>query len=280
MIRILVTNDDGIDSPGLHAVVAAISDLGDVVVIAPDRNRSGVSRSITLGTTLVVTEAEVPGARLAFATDGTPTDCVRMAALGLAGEPPQLIVSGANQGLNVGDDVTYSGTVAAAMEAVMNGRPAIAISQQSLQLELGYPLNATFEYTAMEQFLRGLVVHTLKHLDDLPTGLVLNVNVPGLQPAEIAGVEITKLGRRIYRDRLELQSDEGGMSRYSLYGDDPSHHEEAGTDIAAIGRSCISLTALRFNLVDNDAHEFVESWPLDGFLAAASDGDTALGGVS
>ena len=275
-----MTNDDGIDSPGLHAVVAAISDLGDVAVIAPDRNRSGVSRSITLGQTLVVTEADVPGARVAFSTSGTPTDCVRMAALGLAGEPPQLIVSGANQGLNVGDDVTYSGTVAAAMEAVMNGRPAIAISQQSLQRELGYPTNAEFDYSAMKVFLRGLVRHACANLSDLPTGLVLNVNVPGLPVEEIAGVEITQLGRRIYRDKLELQSDEGGHRRYSLYGDDPSHHEGEDTDIAAIGRGCVAVTALRFNLVDGVAHRYVERWPLGSFLERADEGEIRAGGAS
>jgi 5'-nucleotidase len=134
---ILVTNDDGISSAGLHAVVQCLAPLARIVVIAPDRNRSGVSRSITLGSTLQVVEERVEGADVAFATDGTPADCVRMAVLGLAGPIPDLVVSGANNGLNVGDDVAYSGTVSAAFDAAMNGLPAIAVSQQSTARELG-----------------------------------------------------------------------------------------------------------------------------------------------
>lgn len=275
--RILVTNDDGIDSPGLHAVVEAIAGIAgvEVAVIAPDRNRSGVSRSITLGQTLVVTEEIVPGAAEAYATDGTPTDCVRMAVLGLAGPPPDLVVSGANQGLNLGDDVTYSGTVAAGMEAVINGCPAIAISQQSLHREMGFPRIREFEYEAMQHFLRGLVSFVINREDHivLPSNMLLNVNVPGVPRREICGVEVGTLGRRIYRDRLELQSEEGSRRRYSLYGDDPSHHDEEGTDIAAIGRSCIAVTPLRFDLVSPETLAAISAWPLESLLA--SDGDEA-----
>ena len=263
MTRILVTNDDGIDSPGLHAVVAAIADLAEVSVIAPDRNRSGVSRSITLGQTLVVTEQSLPGTVQAFATDGTPTDCVRLAALGLVGDVPDMVVSGANHGLNVGDDVTYSGTVAAAFEGVFNGIPAIAVSQQTLARETGFPMSNAFDFTAMQQFLRGLVQALLAGDVVVPPSTVLNVNAPGLDAASVGGVEVTRLGRRIYRDKLELQSDEGGRRRYSLYGDDPSHHEEEGTDIAAIGRGNIALTPLRYDLVHDSTLNVLRGWPLD-----------------
>jgi 5'-nucleotidase len=266
--RILVTNDDGIDAPGLHAVVAALAQIdgAEVAVVAPDRNRSGVSRSITLGQTLVVTEHDVPGADVAFSTDGTPTDCVRMAVLGLAGPTPDLVVSGANEGLNVGDDVTYSGTVSAAMEAALNGLPAIAISQQTLHRELGFPRRKEFDYAAMQVFLRGLVGHVIAAPRILPAGTILNVNVPGLPMHGISGVEVGVLGRRIYRDRLELQEDVEGHRRYSLYGDDPSHHEEEGTDIAAIGRGCISITPLRFSMVHMDLAADMGSWPFAQFL--------------
>ncbi len=266
--RILVTNDDGIDAPGLHAVVASLAAIDgvDVSVIAPDRNRSGVSRSITLGQTLVVSEQDVPGASVALATDGTPTDCVRMGVLGLAGHAPDLVVSGANEGLNVGDDVTYSGTVAAAMEAALNGLPAIAISQQSLRRELGFPRHRDFDYSAMGRFLSGLVQHVSASPEQLGPGTILNVNVPGLPLHGISGVEVGVLGRRIYRDRLELQEELEDHRRYSLYGDDPSHHEEEGTDIAAIGRGCISITPLRFDLVNRDVAQHVSSWPFSSFL--------------
>ena len=267
-MRILVTNDDGIDAPGLHAVVAALASVEgvDVSVVAPDRNRSGVSRSITLGHTLVVTEEHVHGASVAFATDGTPTDCVRMAVLGLAGDPPDLVVSGANEGLNVGDDVTYSGTVSAAMEAALNGLPAIAVSQQSLHRELGFPRVREFNFDAMQNFLAGLVGHVMAEPNTLPAGTILNVNVPGLPLHGISGVEVGTLGRRIYRDRLELQHEQGGKRRYSLYGDDPSHHEEEGTDIAAVGRGCIAVTPLRFNLVNTEFGTAIASWPFASFL--------------
>lgn len=271
--NILVTNDDGIDSPGLHAVVEAIAPLGRVVVVAPDRNRSAVSRSITLGQVLQVTEEHVPGAEIALATDGTPTDCVRMGVLGLAGPRPDLVVSGANQGLNVGDDVTYSGTVAAAFEAALNGVPAVAVSQQSVHRELGYPRLREFDYTSMRVFLRGLVRVMIGRLDTLPVGTLLNVNVPGSPIETIDGVEVCRLGRRIYRDKLELQREEGGRRHYSLYGDDPEHHEEEGTDIAAIGRNRVAVTPLRFRLFDEGALEEVGSWPLASFLAEGAAGD-------
>jgi 5'-nucleotidase len=269
MTRILVTNDDGVDSPGLHAVVAAIADLAEVSVIAPDRNRSGVSRSITLGQTLLVVEADVPGAARAYATEGTPTDCVRMAALGLVGEAPDLVISGANQGLNVGDDVTYSGTLAAAFEAVFNDVPAIAVSQQTLARELGFPRTQQYDYGAMQQFLRGLVTRVLDGSVAIPASTLVNVNVPGVPAGEVAGVEVTRLGRRIYRDKLELQSEEGGHRRFSLYGDDPLHHEEVGTDIAAVGRNHVSVTPLRFDLVRDEALAEVARWPLEAMLGAA-----------
>lgn len=268
---ILVTNDDGIDSLGLHAVVEALAPIAHVVVIAPDRNRSGVSRSITLGEVLQVDEEHVPGARVAFATSGTPTDCVRMGVLGLAGVQPDLVVSGANRGLNVGDDVAYSGTVSAAFDAAMNGLPAIAVSQQTMLRELGYPREGEFDYRAMQAFLVPLVEQVLARRSELPDGLVINVNVPGVAPEQVAGVEIGSLGRRFYRDRLELHRDEGGRRHYRLYGDDPEHHAgEVGTDIAALGRGAIAVTPLRFQAHDAASIDAIAGWGLDGFRGGAA----------
>lgn len=264
---ILVTNDDGIRSKGLHAVVEALAPLARIAVIAPDRNRSGVSRSITLGAMLQVVEDEVPGAAVAFATDGTPADCVRLAMLELAGPRPVLVVSGANNGLNVGDDVAYSGTVSAAFDAAMNGLPAVAVSQQSLARELGYPRTQEFDHAAMQAFLPGLVQHMLDSIDSLPHGLVVNVNVPGVPPSELMGVEVGTLGRRIYRDKLELKEEADGKRHYLLYGDDPEHHaDEVDTDIAAIGRGAIAVTPLRFEVLDHDSRAELESWNLGAML--------------
>lgn len=264
---ILVTNDDGIRSQGLHAVVEALAPLARVAVIAPDRNRSGVSRSITLGAMLQVVEDQVPHADVAFATDGTPADCVRLALLGLAGELPVLVVSGANNGLNVGDDVAYSGTVSAAFDAAMNGLPAVAVSQQSTARELGYPRTQDFDHDALRAFLPGLVAHMLERLDALPDGLVINVNVPGIPAAHVTGVEVGTLGRRIYRDKLELKKDEGGRRHYLLYGDDPEHHaHETDTDIAAIARDAIAVTPLRFEVHHQPSVREVEGWDLGSIL--------------
>jgi 5'-nucleotidase len=264
---ILVTNDDGIRSAGLHAVVAALAPLARIVVIAPDRNRSGVSRSITLGSMLQVVEDDVPGAELAFATDGTPADCVRLAMLELAGPIPALVVSGANNGLNVGDDVAYSGTVSAAFDAAMNGLPAIAVSQQSTARELGYPRTQEFDHDAMRAFLPGLVEHMLERRGKLPDGLVINVNVPGIPASDVTGVEVGTLGRRIYRDKLQLKKDEGGRRHYLLYGDDPEHHAgETDTDIAAIARNAIAVTPLRFEVHDEASVDEVEGWNLGEIL--------------
>jgi 5'-nucleotidase len=264
---ILVTNDDGIDSPGLHAVVEALAPLGRIIVVAPDRNRSGVSRSITLGEVLQVTEERVAHAEVALATDGTPTDCVRMAVLGLAGPRPDIVVSGANLGLNVGDDIAYSGTVSAAFDAALNGLPAVAVSQQSIALELGYPRNAKYDFRGMQRILPGIVAQVLRDRARLPEGLVLNINVPGCPPDDLGGFEIGVPGRRIYRDKLELQKEEGGRRHFALYGDDPEHHaDEEGTDIAAIGRGNIAITPLRFNAADVATAVVIDSWNLDALL--------------
>lgn len=258
--RIMVTNDDGIDSAGLHALVVALATVGEVSVIAPDRNRSAVSRGITLGQTLSVVEADVEGAAMAYATDGTPTDCVRFAALGLCGERPDLVVSGANHGLNLGDDVTYSGTVAAAFEGAIMDIPAIAVSQQSLGREMGFARLGKYDFSSMQQFVPLIVRAVLNH--EVPHGTVMNVNVPGLLPEMISGVEVSVLGKRIYRDKLELQAEKDGHRHFTIYGDDPSHHDEPDTDIAAIGRSAISVTPIRYDLTARALFDDVSGWGL------------------
>lgn len=264
----LVTNDDGIDSPGLLALVEAVVGLGEIHVIAPDRNRSAVARSITLGQTLSIEERSVPGAAQAFATDGTPTDCVRFAALDLLGCRPTIVLSGANHGLNLGDDVTYSGTVAAAFEGLLLGIPAIAVSQQSLDRELGYRSQMRYDFSAMQRFIRAIVQHMLELAPSqpLPASTMLNVNVPGLPVDDVAGARVGALGRRIYRDRLQLRSEEGGRRVFSLYGDDPSYHEEEGTDFAAIAHDCIAVTPIHYNLTDRAALDTVAAWPLGSFV--------------
>ncbi|MBC7462470.1 MAG: hypothetical protein H7287_14020, partial [Thermoleophilia bacterium] len=176
-------------------------------------------------------------------------------------------VSGSNLGLNVGDDIAYSGTVSAAFDAALNGLPAVAVSQQSVAQEMGYPRDATYDFTGMARVLPGIVARVLEFRDELPEGLVVNVNVPGCPAHELRGIEFGVPGRRIYRDKLVLQGDEDGRRTYQLYGDDPEHHaHETDTDIAAIGRGNVAISTLRFNAADTETALAMATWNLGALL--------------
>jgi 5'-nucleotidase len=254
-MRILLTNDDGITSRGLYAAKRALDAVGDVAVIAPDSNRSAVGRGITIHRSLTVTEVELRDGSVGFATDGTPVDCVRFADLGLVGERPDLIVSGINYGVNLGDDVSYSGTVAAAFEGIILGIPAIAISQQSLEPELDFRHKEAFDFAPAAEFLPVLISELIER--GLPDRTILNVNVP--RPP-VAGVSVARLGRRIYRDRLELEADDEGRRRYHIYGDDPSYHDEPDTDFRALAEGRIAVTPIHLDLTEESAMVALTSW--------------------
>ena len=241
-MRVLLTNDDGIGSPGLIAVLQALAPVAETVVIAPAENQSAVARSITLRRAMTVTEHALEGATAAFSVDGTPVDCVRFAALGLGGGGYDAIVSGANLGHNLGDDVTYSGTVAAALEGVLLGLPSIAVSQGSLDGGLGFVAEAGFEFGAGARFTARLLQTVFEH--GLPPGLLLNVNVP----AAPRGARVAALGRRIYRDSLDLIDDRGREKVYRIYGAEHSYDEQPGSDFEAVAEGLIAVTPLRFDL--------------------------------
>jgi 5'-nucleotidase len=251
--QILVTNDDGVDSPGLHALALALAAHGDVVIIAPDRNRTGAARSITMRAPLWVEEVGLPGGLRGYATDGTPVDCVRLAALGLLDSPPDLIFSGINLSGNLGDDITYSGTVAAAFEGIMLDIPAVAVSAEGYHE--GYDLRVPAAFAA---HLAALI---LRH--GFPTKTLLNVNCPDLSWEGLQGARLTSLGKRIYGDEVQLQETAGPRRRYFIYGDDLSYHQEQGTDFDAIADGFISITPLHFELTARDALPFLQSWELD-----------------
>jgi 5'-nucleotidase len=257
-MRILLTNDDGVTSRGLLAAKKALDSVGTVSVIAPDSNRSAVGRGITIHRPLTVVEHTLRDGSTAYATDGTPVDCVRFGALGLLGEPPDLIVAGINYGVNLGDDITYSGTVAAAFEGIVLGIPAVAVSQQSTEAGTHFRRQSGYDFAPAAGFLPGLV--SLIGERGLPPRTILNVNVP---PPPVTGVSVVRLGRRIYRDRLELESDEQGRRRYHIYGDDPSYHEEADTDFHAIAQSRIAVTPVHLDLTSGAGLDKVGSWPLE-----------------
>ncbi len=264
-VRILVTNDDGIASRGLLELAAALGSAGDVTVVAPATNMTAASRSITLREEVLVDELDLPDGSVGFAVAGTPTDCVRFAMLGLAGEPPELVVSGINLGANLGDDVGYSGTVAAAVEGLFAGLPAIAVSQRSLPGTREWDAEGrSFDYRAVATFTARLAQHITRH--GLPQGTLLNVNAPGLTPDQLNGVRVTRLGQRIYRTTLELVSRQSGRRQYRLYDDDPSYHREDGTDFTAIADGCISVTPLHYDLTAHDAIETLTGWDLASML--------------
>jgi 5'-nucleotidase len=263
-VRILVTNDDGVEAPGLCLLAAALARVGDVSVVAPAVNHTAMGRAITITDSIVVYEVTLGDGRPAFSVDGTPTDCVRFALLGLTGSRPEIVVSGVNVGANLGDDVTYSGTVAAALEAIMGGLPAIAVSQDRRRDRGGPPWE--YDYTAACAFVAALVPRVAER--GLQPGTLLNVNVPGLDPDEVRGARATRLGRRTYRTTLELDSSSNGRRRYRLEDDDPIFHDEPGTDFTAIGDGCISVTPMHYDLTRHEAIEALAGWQLDDLLTA------------
>jgi 5'-nucleotidase len=266
-MRVLLTNDDGIQATGLSELRRALLEVPGVElsVVAPNANMSATARSITTRRPLEVEEVEFEDGTVGYATDGTPVDCVRLAALGLVGGAPELIVSGINHGSNLGDDITYSGTVAAALEGIVLGVPGIAVSQQSMAREMDFRLGADFDFLEAAAFTARLVeeIETIP----LPAGTLLNVNCPA---GDAKGARAARLGRRIYRDRLELRSEVDGRKTYRIYGDDPSYHPEEGTDFAAVAAGLIAVTPLHFDLTAIDALEELGGFDLDRLIRPAA----------
>jgi 5'-nucleotidase len=266
-VRVLLTNDDGIAAPGLQALRRALRELDDVSVdvIAPNSNRSATARSITTRSPLTVEEIEFEDGDVGYATDGTPVDCVRFAEVGLIGERPDLIVSGINHGANLGDDITYSGTVAAALEGIVLGIPAIALSQQSSGGGMGY-VSGRFDFTVAAGFSAQLVAALRTR--EIPDATLINVNVPAGEPR---GVEITKLGKRIYNDELKfVEETEHGHKRYEIYGWAPSHEEIEGTDLYAVAAGRIAVTPIQFDLTDHGGIARLGEWDFEQMLAASA----------
>src|SRR3989440_1752100 len=216
-MKVLLTNDDGIQTQGLNALRRALLDVPgiDLSVIAPDSNRSATARSIPTREPLSVEEVEFEDGTTGFATDGTPVDCVRFSVLGLV-EQPRLIVSGINHGTNLGDDITYSGTVAAALEGIVLGIPAIAVSQQATGGEMDFRAGYRYNFEQAAAFVARLV-EELERVP-MPEGTLLNVNVPWQKPN---GARALRLGKRVYRDKLLPLDEDGGRKHYRIYGDEP-----------------------------------------------------------
>jgi 5'-nucleotidase len=253
-VRVLLTNDDGIEAEGLQALRRALLTVPgiDLHVIAPDGNRSAMARSITTRRPLWVQEVDFDDGTTGFATDGTPVDCVRLAHLGLIERwYPEMVVSGINHGTNIGDDITYSGTVAAALEGIILGLPGIAVSQQSSALELDFRKTTAFDFTLAASFTARLV-GDLESVP-LPDKTLLNLNFPGCAPE---GVEVARLGRRFYRDELELVESDPELPRrrrYRVYGEEATGDEdERDTDVNALESRRVAVTPLHFDLTHHE----------------------------
>lgn len=264
-MRVLLTNDDGISADGLQALRRALLTVPgiELQVVAPDGNRSAMARSITTRRPLWVEEIDFGDGTIGYATDGTPVDCVRLATLGLIdGWTPEIVVSGINHGANVGDDITYSGTVAAALEGIVLGLAGIAVSQQSAELELDYRNSAQFDFTAAAAFTARL----LQDLDAVPLSpsTLLNVNFPGREPE---GIEVVKLGKRYYRDDLRMiEQEHAQRRRYRVYGEAVEDSNETGTDVATIAAGRVALTPLHFDLTHHDGVALLQLLDLEGLL--------------
>jgi 5'-nucleotidase len=268
-VHVLLTNDDGIEAEGLQALRRALLKLPaiDLAVIAPDGNRSAMARSITTRRPLWVQEVDFGDGTVGYATDGTPVDCVRLANLGLVqGFEAELVVSGINHGSNLGDDITYSGTVAAALEAIVLGLPGIAVSQQSVAQELDFRAGSGFDFSGAASFTSRLVAE-LENVP-LPSGTLLNVNVPGCEPA---GVEVTRLGKRVYSDQLALiEGAQEGRRQYRIYGDASYDRNETDTDLAAVAEGKIAVTPIHFDLTDREGLSALQRYDLAKLIAPAA----------
>jgi 5'-nucleotidase len=250
MTHILVTNDDGITAPGLFALVEALREIGKVSVLAPDRNWSASGHVKTLHRPLRVKEVKLQDGSPALASDGAPSDCVALAVLGLLSDI-DLVVSGINPNPNVGHDVTYSGTVTAAMEAVIWGLPGLAVSLESPENHLG-----SVDYAPAAEIARNVAKSMLNR--ELPAETVLNLNIPGLPLSEIKGLQITRQGLRVYHDELLVRADPRGVPYYWIGGDPPTGVPDQGTDIGALKAGYASLTPLNLDLTAADAMQALD----------------------
>ena len=250
--RILITNDDGIESRGLLALKQALDPIGETTVVAPDTNQSAVGHQKTLMRPLRVRERTLTDGSTAYSVDGSPTDAVSLAFLGYFGHGFDLVASGINYGANLGDDITYSGTVSAAMEAVINGCPGFAISQE-------YYEHPDFSLAAAAAAI--VTRNILEH--GLSPGQLLNVNVPAVSIPECEGIAITRLGKRVYQDQLVRRLDPRGIPYFWIGGPPPSGLAVEGTDFHAVVNRWIAVTPIQLDLTARKLLRRMRDWKWD-----------------
>jgi 5'-nucleotidase len=242
-MQILVTNDDGISAPGLLALTREMRTIGNVSVLAPDHNWSASGHVKTMHRPLRVKEAVLADGSSAWTSDGAPSDCVALGLLGFISEKIDLVVSGINPNANIGHDVTYSGTVTAAMEAAIGGVPGIAFS-----LHVPEEFQGMLDYAPAARIANRIVTSIIKN--GKFSTLLLNVNIPYLPDDQIKGIMITRQGLRVYRDRLDRRLDPRGRPYYWIGGDAPTAIPDEGTDFGALDQGYVSITPLHLDLTD------------------------------
>jgi 5'-nucleotidase len=254
-MHILITNDDGVQAPGLQALALAFKSLGEVTVLAPDRNWSASGHVKTMHRPLRVRKTQLSDGTPALTSDGAPSDCVALALLGLIEKPIDLVVSGINPRANVGHDVTYSGTVTAAMEAAIAGVPGIAFSIDPPNGHSG-PL----DYSTAARLGAGIAEQVMQRQDG--GEILLNVNIPYGSREQIKGIAVTRQGLRVYHDALDERQDPRGHSYYWIGGDAPGGVIESGTDFWALANHYVSITPLTLDLTDTKKLTTLEAWAL------------------
>ena len=252
-MNILVTNDDGVTAHGLLALAQEMRKLGKVTVFAPDKNWSASGHVKTLERPLRVRETTLADGTNAFTSDGAPSDCVALPLLGLLDEKIDLVVSGINPHANIGHDITYSGTVTAAMEAVITGVKGIAVSLDSPD---GF--KGLLDYSCSASVARRVVEKVIA--DGLPKDVVLNINVPYLKENELKGFMITRQGLRVYRDELVVREDPRGKPYYWIGGESPTGVDEPGTDFGALKAGYVSITPLQLDLTNYKSMDVLGKW--------------------
>lgn len=255
-LRILVSNDDGIDAPGLYALVRELRTAGDVTVVAPDKQQSAVGHAITMNYPLRATRVLKDRQFFGWAVEGTPADCVKLAIRSLLKEKPDVLVSGVNHGSNTAINIIYSGTVSAATEGTVLGIPSIAVSLTT------YGPNPDFRYAA--KFARKLAIFVVKK--GLPEGTLLNVNVPAVKKADIRGVIVTRQGKTRWDDTFDVRRDPNNKAYYWLTGKLTIIDHSDDTDEIAVSNNYISVTPIQYDLTDYSTLEKMRQWKVDGLV--------------
>lgn len=256
-LKILVSNDDGIDSAGIRALVESLSQIADITVVAPHQEQSAVGHAITMQTPLRVFEYHKDGKFFGYAVDGTPADCVKIGIRNLMSEPPDLMVSGINHGSNTAINIIYSGTVSAAREAAIMDVPAIAVSVTS---------HSVMDFSFAAKVAKILALEVIKR--GIPKGTMLNVNVPNLPEEKIAGILLTRQGKSKWDDVYEKRVDPYGRNYYWLTGNLMEVDNSLEFDQAAIRNNYVSVTPIHFDLTDYKTFEQMKEWKIENLLNA------------